>query len=137
MKNLRKLALAGVVGALTFAGTLPMFAEGMHPVIVPELHAQVIVAGRPGIAIGWYNGRYWDGGRYWDRRSWYAAHPGWRGGWGPGWHYAPPVVGAPGPVVGWYGGRYYDGHRYWDRRGWYDAHPGWRGGWGPGWHYRP
>jgi hypothetical protein len=141
MRYLRYFALVGIVGALFFAAGNPLFAApasvaGISVAAVPGIHAQVVVAG-PGLAIGWYGGRYWDGHRYWDHDGWYAAHPGWRGGWGPGWRYHPGVVVAgPGVAIGWYGGRYWDGHRYWDHDGWYAAHPGWRGGWGPGWRYR-
>jgi hypothetical protein len=139
MRSLRFLTLAVV---LCCAASTPLFAASgpvtsAHLAGVSGMHAQVVVA-TPGISVGWYNGRYYDGQRYWDRQAWYAAHPGWAYGWGPGWRYHPGVVvGGPGIAVGWYGGRYYDGHRYWARRDWYAAHPGWRGGWGPGWHYRP
>ncbi len=142
MHYLRKLAMAGTLGILTLAGGKSMFAAPAavadFPVAsVAGLHAQVVVAG-PHIAVGWYNGRYWDGGRYWNRHEWYAAHPGWNGGWGPGWTYRPGVVvGTLGLTIGWYNGRYWDGGRYWNRHEWYAAHPGWNGGWGPGWHYHP
>lgn len=136
MRHFRDFALLGL---LSIAGCVPLLAApgSPHPDIAfaTGIHAQVVVAA-PG-RVGWYRGRYWDGQRYWDRRGWYAAHPGWRYGWGPGWRYRPEVVAGPGPAVGWYGGRYWDGHRYWDHDGWYAAHPGWRGGWGPGWRYRP
>jgi hypothetical protein len=133
MRYLRYLSLAGIVAGLCLAASKPMSASplsvGGNLSSVMRVHAQIVV--------GWHNGRYWDGNRYWRRREWYAAHPGWNGGWGPGWNYHPGVVVAgPGISVGWYNGRYWDGHRYWDRDGWYRAHPGWRGGWGPGWHYR-
>ena len=136
MRCLNHLALVGVIGTLSFVGSTPLFAAPVANVAaLAEVHAQVVVAA-PGIVVGWHGGRYYDGRRYWNHDSWYAAHPGWRGGWGPGWRYRPVAVAAPGIAVGWYGGRYYDGHRYWDHDGWYAAHPGWRGGWGPGWHYR-
>ena len=131
-KTALAVALATLGGASSFAS--PTAATIGNVLGATGLHAQVVVVA-PG-PVGWYRGRYWDGNRYWARREWYAAHPGWNGGWGPGWRYNPGVV-APGVAVGWYGGRYYDGHRYWVRREWYAAHPGWRGGWGPGWHYRP
>ena len=141
MKFLRYFALVGFIGILSFVGASPLLAApaslaGGSVAVVAGMHAQVVVGG-PGVVIGWHGGRYWDGHRYWDRRGWYAAHPGWTGGWGPGWNYHPEVVvGGPGLAIGWYAGRYWDGNRYWDRRGWYAAHPGWKGGWGPGWHYR-
>jgi hypothetical protein len=91
MRYLRYFALVGIVGALFFAAGNPLFAApasvaGISVAAVPGIHAQVVVAG-PGLAIGWYGGRYWDGHHYWDHDGWYAAHPGWRGGWGPGWRY--------------------------------------------------
>ena len=88
MRYLRYFALAGM---LSFAGGAPLFAatdssSGANMTVVTGVHAQVVVTG-PHVAVGWYGGRYYDGHRYWDHDSWYAAHPGWRGGWGPGWHY--------------------------------------------------
>ncbi len=132
MRYLRYLSLVGVVGGLCLAASKPMSASplsvGGNLSSIAGLQAQIVV--------GWYGGRYWDGHRYWNRREWFAAHPGWAYGWGPGWNYHPGgVVGGPGLAIGWYGGRYWDGYRYWNRREWFPAHPGWRGGWGPGWHY--
>ena len=87
MRYVRYFAL---VVMLSFAGSAPLFAAtgsfaGANVAVVAGIHAQVVVAA-PGIAVGWHAGRYWDGHRYWDHDSWYAAQPGWRGGWGPGWH---------------------------------------------------
>ena len=91
MRYLRYLLLIGIVGILSFAVESPLFAApaslaGVSVAVATGIHAQVVVGG-PNVVIGWHGGRYWDGHRYWDRRGWYAAHPGWRGGWGPGWHY--------------------------------------------------